>query len=237
MTLLRALNTTIGKKVVMAITGLLLGGFLVVHLAGNVLMYVGPDAYNGYAHALHSQEWFVMSAETGLAVLFFAHLYLAIRTTLDNRNARNKGYTDKETKQGGWIMQKTSATMFWSGAVLLLFIIWHLIDFSFEGREAIAPLGGGFEYDDHEPFAKALLLLQNPLSAGIYLVGCAMLTFHLIHGFQSSFQTLGIAHPFWSKWLRVLGIVVAIVFGVGFASFVVWAQIMPVPEPSAVTPH
>lgn len=234
MTLLRALNSTIGKKFVMAITGLLLCGFLVVHLAGNLLLYVGPEAYNGYASTLHSQEWFVKSAEAGLAVLFFAHLYLAIRTTVDNRHARRHDYVDKETKQSGGIGVFTSSTMFWSGTVLLGFIIWHLIDFTFEARGTVSPIDG-FAYSDyeHDYFAKAVHLLQNPISAAVYLVGCAALMFHLVHGISSAVQTLGIAHPKWTKVIRTLGIVVAVAFGLGFASFVGWAWTVPTPTPHA----
>ena len=93
------MTSSVGKKFVMGITGLLLCGFLVTHLAGNLLMLVSPDAYNGYAHALHSNELLIKFAEVGLLVLFVTHLYLAFATSRENRQARGPvGYAQQVTK-------------------------------------------------------------------------------------------------------------------------------------------
>jgi succinate dehydrogenase / fumarate reductase cytochrome b subunit len=96
--LIKALSSSIGKKFVMALTGLLLCGFLVVHLAGNLLLYAGPSAYNGYAHKLHSQEWLIKIAEGGLVVLFGTHILLALRTAAENRRSRRNSYQAKVSK-------------------------------------------------------------------------------------------------------------------------------------------
>ena len=101
--LIRSLSTSIGQKLVMAMTGLLLCGFLVAHLAGNLFLFVGADAYNGYAHALHEKEALLMVAEVGLFALFLTHIGLAISTSTANRKARREGYVEKETKQTGFV--------------------------------------------------------------------------------------------------------------------------------------
>src|SRR5690606_17570288 len=96
--LIRGLSTTVGQKLVMGATGLLLCGFLVVHLAGNLLLFGGQESYDRYAEALHSNELLPL-AEVGLFVLFILHILLAFVTTRENTAARPVGYAEKETKQ------------------------------------------------------------------------------------------------------------------------------------------
>ena len=199
----------------MGVTGILLCGFLVAHLAGNLLLYVGADAYNDYAAALHKQEWLIKIAEAGLITLFGAHVYLAFTTTKMNRRARRVAYSMKETKRkipaipGG-----ANSWMFATGAVVLGFVIWHLLDFTIEGRN--------LEYDGKTPFEKALMLLRNPVSAVIYVIGCVALGIHLSHGIQSAFQSLGLNHPRYTKLISLGGMVAAWVLAGGFLSFVLW---------------
>ncbi len=222
--LLDALATSVGKKFVMGITGLLLCGFLVVHLAGNFLMYVGPQAYNNYAHALHSQEWFVKIAEVILAILFLSHIVLAIRCTRENRIARNHSYEMKVSKIDNPGVNKLAGAdswMFISGAVVLAFLLLHLWDFTLEGRTDISYLDGNNVAK--EPFEKAVMILQTPVSFVVYLVGCVLLGWHLSHGFASAFQSLGLSHPKYDPLVRVLSLTFALVVGLGFASFPLWA--------------
>ncbi len=214
--LIRALSSSVGKKFVMAITGLLLCGFLVVHLAGNVLLYVGPEAYNAYAHKLHSQEGLIKIAEVGLALLFGLHIFLAVSLTRANQKARDVQYLRKETKLDSHTpVELSSNWMVVSGVVVLGFLLLHLTDFTIEARD--------FEYEGKEPFDKAVMILKNPISMGVYLVGCAALFGHLLHGFSSAFQSLGLMHPKVKCLIGWVGIGFAILIGFGFASFVGWA--------------
>jgi succinate dehydrogenase / fumarate reductase cytochrome b subunit len=207
----------------MAITGLLLCGFLVVHLAGNLLLFVGPDAYNAYAHKLHDNEGLLLIAEVGLAVLFIIHLVLAFRLTIGNRLARGKNYLDPKNKGDdgdlGW--GRPDTWMLLSGLVVLAFICLHLIDFKFEAR----PEEGLYSADGKpaEPFDKAVNLLRTPLTAVGYLLGCVFLFAHLSHGFASAFQTLGANHPKYNKLIKRGGVAFAALMALGFASFVLWA--------------
>ena len=226
--LFKALSSSLGKKFVMGITGLLLCGFLVAHLAGNLLLYV-PDkeshgetvnAYNEYAHALHEQEGLLMIAETGLFALFIAHIALAVATTRENRAARPVSYDTVDSKQEGRSLVgffRADTWMFISGAIILGFLVLHLSDFKMELRTDV-------DYSGKEPFEKALMILQTPLSATVYLIAGITLIFHLSHGFASAFQSLGINHPKYNGLIKCVSILFALFIGLGFASFVVWAN-------------
>ncbi len=214
-------SSSLGKKYLMAITGLLLCGFLVAHLAGNLLMYVGPEAYNGYAHALHSQEWLVKLMELGLLVIFVLHLWMAFAVTRQNRAARDVGYEVKHTKEGSEIAPaRVDALMMWSGVIVLIFVLWHLRDFTFQ-------LGPDDYYETAEgavlePYDKAVTILGRTSTIVVYIVGTVALCAHLAHGFNSAFRSLGISHPRYNRCIRILGYFFAVVFGLGFTTFPLW---------------
>ncbi|MCA9114708.1 MAG: succinate dehydrogenase cytochrome b subunit [Planctomycetaceae bacterium] len=217
--LLKMLSSSIGRKLVMAVTGLLLCGFLLVHLAGNILLYVGPDAYNEYAHKLHEQEALLMVGEAGLILLFAAHVFLAIRLTMENRAARRKRYKMKESKiEERFSTVSSENWMFTSGAIVLGFVILHLIDFTFEART-------DFAYADFSPYTKAVAILQNPISFAVYLAGSVILGIHLGHGVRSAIQTLGLHHVKYNGLISLASFLFASLVGVGFASFPLWAML------------
>ncbi|MGQ0635295.1 MAG: succinate dehydrogenase cytochrome b subunit [Planctomycetaceae bacterium] len=214
--LTRALTSSIGRKALMAITGLGLCGFLVIHLAGNLLLYVGADAYDKYAHSLHAQWALLVIAEISLLLLFLVHIWLAFTTNRDNKAARPVGYEVKQTKQAQEPLEApASSIMFGTGLVVLLFLLLHLSDFRFELRE--------HPHVGDSPFAKAVAILRNPVSATVYVVGSLVLGYHVLHGFQSAFQTLGANHPKYAPLIRRLSLLFAIAVAVGFASFPIWA--------------
>lgn len=222
---MKALSTSVGKKFVMAITGLLLCGFLVAHLAGNLLLWVpdGGQSYNDYAHTLHKNEALLMVAETGLFALFLAHIFIAVQTVRENLAARKVGYAMRQSKQEGRIAMdgwRPDTWMAVSGAVILGFIILHLIDFKFECREPSLYEVGGVAV---EPAVKAANLLKTPITRIGYGIGFLFLSFHLAHGFQSAFQTLGVNHPKYTPLIKLASLLFAIAMGVGFASFLLWS--------------
>lgn len=198
----------------MAITGLLLCGFLVVHLEGNLLLFAGAEKYNAYANFLHSQEELLMVAETGLFLLFFAHLYLAFATAFGNGRARVDAYAMKQSKQKHRILAvSASSWMFASGAVVLGFIILHLVDMKFHARPDINYANAN---EDH--YKIALLVLSNPVSRVFYTLGTLVLGFHLSHGFASAFQSLGLNHPKYTPLIKWISFLFAIAISLGFAS-------------------
>lgn len=244
--LIKALSTSVGRKFVMAITGLLLCGFLVAHLAGNLLLYVGAQEYNDYAHALHKQAGLLVVAEIGLFSLFIAHIVIALQVSAENRLARKVGYAMKQSKQEGRNseeMWRPDSWMLFTGIGVLGFLILHMIDFKFgtelQIRDQALYFNGTVE---KTPYDKAAALLSTPLTMIGYGFGCLFLAVHLAHGFSSAFQTLGLNHPKYTPTIKLVGLLFAIAIGVGFASFaLVWqpshASSNPVPPTmSAVTP-
>ncbi len=219
---IRAVSSSIGQKLVMAVTGLLLCGFLVAHLAGNLLLFVGAEKYNDYAHTLHSNEGLLKVAELGLVALFFTHLGLAISTSSMNKKARKADYDAKETKQSGFILPGGGASsyMFATGAVVLGFTLLHLADFTFK----ISHGPEFYQQFEGNEFAKAKALLQNPLTTLVYTIGCIALGVHLVHGFGSALMTLGFGHPKYKTFVRWASIAFGWVIALGFISFVLWAH-------------
>jgi succinate dehydrogenase / fumarate reductase cytochrome b subunit len=199
------LSSSIGKKLVMALTGLALVGFLIVHLAGNLLLFKGDhgEAFNGYSKTLESNPLLIV-AEIGLALLFIAHIYLAFRTTLENREARTQAYSIRSSLGSRTI---ASSSMFITGAVILGFVIIHLLDFRFRER---APDGLA---------AMVVRRISQPAGAIIYLVGVVALGIHLSHAVRSALQTLGVNHPRFNPTLRKASLGLALLLLVGFAAF------------------
>jgi succinate dehydrogenase / fumarate reductase cytochrome b subunit len=218
LSLVKAFSSSIGKKVVMAITGLALCGFLVVHLGGNLLLYVGAEKYNHYAHALHAQELLLLVAEVGLLILFVGHIWLAFVTKMENDDARPVGYAMRRSKMDeGPLAAAASSVMFGTGIMVLLFLLLHLSDFKYglRHRQETANL---------EPYAKAIVVLRDPITFVVYLVGSAVLGYHVLHGVESAFQTLGLNHPRYTPIVKFLSLIFAITVAVGFGSFPLWAM-------------
>lgn len=222
--LLNALSTSVGRKVVLAITGLLLCGFLVAHLAGNLLLHVpdGGKSYNEYAHALHKQAALLAIAEVGLFGLFIAHIVIALQVSAENRSARKVGYAVTRSKQEGRYAMEGIRPDMWmlvTGIVVLGFLILHLSDFKFELRDKAFYQNANGSTAEPAVKANALLSSSNLITIIGYTLGSFALIAHLAHGFQSAFQTLGINHPKYTPLIKTFGLIFAFVIGVGFATF------------------
>jgi len=212
-----ALKSSVGKKCVMGVTGLFLCLFLVIHLAGNLLLYVGAESYNRYAHTLHANPALIVFAEIVLYLAFLVHIYLAITTNRENNEARGQGYALKQTKRTDRILNvfgwTPDTTMFVTGAIVLAFLLVHLNDFSWN---LIGPS------EDAQPYDKAVRLLGGLWRGVVYLVGCLFLGVHVAQGLQSAFQSLGINHPQFTRLLKRTSIAFAFIVTIGFGSFVIW---------------
>lgn len=217
--LINALASSVGRKFVMGLTGLFLCLFLVIHLAGNLLLYVGADAYNHYAHALHEQKAFLIFSEVLLYTAFISHLLIAFKLTGTNLVARRNNYAKKLSKRTGRTIAGILAPetwMFWTGSVVLLFALVHISDFKFE-------LGFGEGLASASPYDKASVILSHSWRAGLYVAGSIMLGLHVAHGFQSAFQSLGLSHPRCNCCIRWCSAAFGWIVAIGFASFpVIW---------------
>ncbi len=184
----RACRSSLGKKTIMAVSGTLLGGFLLVHAAGNSSIFWGADAFNSYAKHLHSLGVLIPVAEVLLLAVFLLHVITGISLTLQNRAARAERYALHRSAGGrSW----GSRTMIWTGLIILAFIILHLLNFHFTGHD--------------RPISQIVApVLTSPLYSLIYGVAMLALGLHLSHGFWSVFQTLGVNHPRYNRFLRSL---------------------------------
>jgi succinate dehydrogenase / fumarate reductase, cytochrome b subunit len=203
-------GSSIGKKLVMALTGLVLFGFLIVHLAENLLIYADRDGatFDGYVRGLTSMAWLPL-AELALAALFLVHIVQAVRVHLSNRAARRTPYA-QNPGHGGRTLASTS--MIVTGSVVLLFLVLHLVDFRFAA-----------EADKHAGMAGLVRrTFHDPLALGIYLLGLIALAIHLSHGLQSALQSLGLAHPRYTPLVHKLSVILAVLLALGFATFPVY---------------
>lgn len=199
--------SSVARKFIMGVTGLLLIGFLLTHLAGNLQLYLGKEAFNAYSHFLHSIHGFVM-VELGLAAIFLIHIWMAISLTMENRKARPIGYA-KRVEQ----VTLSSRIMPYTGLVVLVFLVVHIITVRF----------GDIEGHVDGVFGVVKDVLSNPLMAVLYLAGVIFLAPHLRHGIHSSVRSLGLSNPRYLTALTHLSTLVAAVLTVGFASMPLWA--------------
>lgn len=197
------LESSIGKKIMVALTGILLCGFLITHLAGNLFLFVGEGAFNHYAEVLESNP-LLPAAEIGLLALFLVHIVLAARATLANRAARPLGY---EVYKGKGARTPGSRSMAITGTLILAFLIVHLKTLRFNEDAEIAGL-----------YKLTTGLFLNPIYSGFYIASLLALGVHLSHGFQSAFQTLGLNHPRYTPLVKKLGLAFALLVTVGFGS-------------------
>jgi len=202
------LESSIGKKIMVALAGLLLCGFLITHLAGNLLLFVGGPAFNRYAAFLESQALLPL-AEGGLLVLFLIHIVLSARARFANMAARPVAY---EVYQGKGARTPGSSTMAITGSLVLLFLILHVATIKYR-------VGGDKGVD---LYAHVTNWFKNPLYAGFYVVALVGIGLHLSHGVQSAFQTLGLNHPRYTPLVKKLGLAFAIVLAAAFASMPIY---------------
>jgi succinate dehydrogenase / fumarate reductase cytochrome b subunit len=202
------LESSIGKKIMVALAGLLLCGFLITHLAGNLLLFVGGPAFDRYAAFLESQALLPL-AEGGLLVLFLIHVALSARARLANMTARPVAY---EMYKGKDARTPGSSTMAITGSLVLLFVIIHVATIKYR-------LGG-----DKGPdlYAHVTQWFKNPLYAGFYVIALIGIGLHLSHGVQSAFQTLGLNHPRYTPAIKVLGVAFAVVVALAFMSMPIY---------------
>jgi succinate dehydrogenase / fumarate reductase cytochrome b subunit len=215
----------------MGVTGLFLCLFLVIHLAGNLLLFAGADAYNEYAHKLHSMWGLLLVSQVFLYGAFAAHIYLAFVTTAENRAARAREYAVKQSKKDpGTLISAISAenTMFITGAIILLYLILHLADFKF------GLTGGGG--DEAVPYEKARYLMSQTWRAIAYASASLFIGYHVSHGFASAFQSLGINHPKYNGVLKNFSILFAIAITAGFVLVSLWGVLMSHGDAPALEP-
>jgi len=206
-----AFGSSIGKKLMMAITGLSFCGFLAVHLAGNLTVYGGGDAFNAYSATLHSMGPMLKIAETGLIFFAMVHIVTGIVLFFENLRARQVRYHVKKNAGGQTI---GSATMPYTGILLLAFVIIHLYNFSFVDKADISI------------FEIVRAKFANPVYIVLYIAGMTVVAVHVSHGFWSAFQTIGANHPKYMPFFRKLSIAFSLIVGIGFGMLPIYFALM-----------
>ena len=189
-------NTTIGKKLLVASTGLMVCLFLVFHLINNLIIFTGPENFNQLVAALEKIKPLIRIMEILLVIIFFTHIYNSLLLTIESRRSRNDSYI-KLSSSSSTIY---SRTMFFSGSILFIFIVTHLSTICFNFQNI----------DDHDKYyylvTESVYGFGNIFITILYLLSMILLGFHLRHGFQSAFKTLGVQNSKFDKILNVVSI-------------------------------
>lgn len=202
----RFYRSTVGRKIVMAVTGMILVGFVTAHMTGNLLMFKGPAAINGYSRFLHSAGELLWAVRLVLLIALIFHVHSAWSLSRDARAARPDGYAERKVQAATW----SARTMRWGGVLLLAFVIFHLLHFT---TGTLHP-----DFDPHDVYSNVVIGFSVPAVVTFYVVAMAALALHLHHGVWSLFQTLGLNHPHLNPARRHLATFLAVVVPVGFAS-------------------
>jgi len=207
-------RSTIGKKVIMAVTGLIWIGYVVVHMYGNLKVFFGADYFNTYAEGLRvfgepilGPLHFLLIARTVLIVAILAHIWAAVTLTRQAQTARPQRYIVTKRVTADY----AALTMRWGGVAIFFFIVYHL-----------AHLTWGFsvlntDYLRGDAYHNLVLGFQNPINVVLYLLGVTALGFHLYHGTWSMFQTLGLVNRNSTPSIRGLAWALALLVPIGFA--------------------
>jgi succinate dehydrogenase / fumarate reductase cytochrome b subunit len=214
-------GSTVARKFLTGLSGVLLIAFLCVHLGGNLTLLVGPDLFNSYTHHLESLGLLLYLAEIGLIVIFLAHIVTALDVQLKKRTARPVGYAMVDSKGGPSRKTLSSRTMIVTGLTLLVYLPVHVWMFKYNaGRPSPMTMLDGREVRDL--YAIVLTAFKQPLIAWAYALVMLFLGFHLRHGFWSAFQSLGALSPRLTPVFFALGVVVAILLAGGFVVLPLW---------------
>ena len=199
-TIVTAFSSSVGKKLLMAFTGILLSLFLIVHAIGNSTTFIGLDAFNSYAEHLHSLGCLISLFELGLLTIFLVHVSVAFILYFQNLQARSTRYQVQKSSGG---RTPGSRTMPYTGLIILFFIIVHL---------------GNFHFIEKTTTIGVLVkeTLNQPITGFFYIFAMAALILHISHGFWSLFQTLGVNHPKYNSTIRTGGYGVTVIIGAIF---------------------
>jgi succinate dehydrogenase / fumarate reductase cytochrome b subunit len=205
----RFFSSSLGSKILIALSGLGLVVYLVLHLAGNLLVFGGSAVFNEYAHALISNP-LVLPLEIALLLVFLVHIGKTVTMTLANRRARPVHYARKNRAGGRSRKSLASSTMIVTGLILAIFVIIHVRAFKFGAYYEVSGTG------IRDLYRLEIEQFSNPLIVAFYSLAMVIVGFHLWHGIASAFQSLGIDHPAYTPRLLAASKVLAVVIGGGF---------------------
>lgn len=206
-------RSSIGKKLLMAATGLAFIGFVTGHMLGNLQIFLGPDRLNSYAETLQHLGALLWVIRLTLAVFLIVHVWTGIQLYLHNRRSRPIRYIREDTVQAS----VSSRTMIFSGLGILLYVVYHLLHFTFlvtnPEYSGLVDAEGRFDV-----YSMVVLGFGNCWISGVYILASAALALHISHAVPSLFQTLGLGSDTWYRPLKLLGNIAAIILFFGYVS-------------------
>lgn len=211
--LTRLLKSTVGKKFLMAVSGMVLFLFAVVHMIGNLQVFIGPEAINRYAHFLQSNMEFLWPSRFVLLALVLIHIGTSISLTISNRRARPRSYQVRELVGASL----ASRTMIVTGLLIAAYVVYHILQFttgtvdpSFESM--IDPVSG-----HHDVYRMVITGFSNPLNSIGYIAAMGFLCLHLSHGIGAMFQSLGLKNQVYEGRIKGLSKIIAVVLFAGYS--------------------
>jgi len=217
------LGSSVGHKLVLAVTGSLLFLFVLAHLVGNLQFYLGPATLNAYGHVFQDNENLRWPIRIALLMTIGLHAWTATKLTVANRKARPVGYEGNPPPVAA---SYASRTMLMTGLIVAAFIVYHLLHFTVR-TQALNLTGQDFStltepsghgHERHNIFAMMVLGFQQPLVSAFYLVGVGLLSFHLSNGIRAVFQSLGLKNGKWDPMVNRVAPVIAWLIFLGYAS-------------------
>jgi succinate dehydrogenase / fumarate reductase, cytochrome b subunit len=183
-------RSMVGRKALVAVTGAMLFGYLVAHLAGNLQILAGPERINAYARLLHSQPGLLWVARLVLVAAVGLHAVATVQLWFENRAARPIPYQKPDTLQA----TLASRTMIISGPLIAVFVVYHVLHFT---TGTVHP-----RFIELNAYNNVAMGFQNPAASGFYILIMALIGLHLYHGLWSMFQSLGLSHPRYTPWIK-----------------------------------
>lgn len=223
----RILGSSIFRKQVIAVTGLAMVLFLIVHLSGNLLIYGGPEALNNYTKKLHDLGWFLWALRLGLIAAFVIHVWLTVTLWRENVARRPEGYEGGAPKGD---RSFAAYTMRYTGILVAVFLILHLYDFTFGSKTG--PQSVVASVDPGESLGLFGLVwnsFKDWWRVPLYLLAMAGVGAHLSHAVQSTFQTFGFNHDRFTRWVKIISIALGVIVTLGFASIPLYVMFTSTP--------
>ncbi len=219
------INSSVGQKIQMALTGLFLILFLVVHLAGNLQLLAndGGEAFNVYSYFMTHNP----IIKTISILLYISILWHAVRGMvlwLSNRNARKTRYAVQHARSS----EVAARNMAWFGIIIFVFIVLHMWQFWFQMKFGSVPTKtySGFEHPVKDLYSLVAAAYSNPFYVAFYVISMVVIGLHLWHGFWSAFQTFGLAHKKYTPFIKFIGKAYSVLIPLGFAFIPVWFYFM-----------
>lgn len=211
----RSLSSSVGTKILIALTGLALLLYLVLHLVGNSLVFLGPGIFNGYSEKLISNP-LIVPIELGLLAIFVIHVYKTVTMWWANRQARPVSYYKKESAGGTSRKSIASTTMIYTGVLTFIFVVLHVKMFKY-GTYYQVP-----SRTERDLYRLEMETFRNPVWVAFYIFSLVLIGSHLWHGFGSALESLGADDPRYTPKLLLLGKALAVLIAGGFIIIPLW---------------